>query len=188
MKRVFAGIKVPFNKAFLQETEEIKAYLYREKIRWVNPENLHITLKFFGETENDRIEQITAALNELAKKARPFLMEINSLGIFRSIEAPGVLWLGIKYNPDLLVCENLFSSLLNERDLIRDMQKDFNPHLTIGRMKKIKEKKDIIYLMQKFEKYQFISFHVNKICLFESKLSQSGSVYSEISSFSLKNS
>ncbi len=183
MKRLFAAIKVQSSEAFLHRYYKLKRNLKDERIRWVDPENIHITLKFFGETQEHHIPAINAALQESISNTTPFHFNITNTGIFGSAYQPKVIWFGLEPHDDIL---KLSESILVELEKIgieRDRQ-NFVPHLTIGRIKHLDDKKFFQQVIDKYREGFIQKEEVNTIHLFESQLSPKGPIYTIIGSYS----
>jgi len=101
MKRIFAAIKLHPSDNFLQVYNDLKTSCKFDKINWVVPENIHITLKFFGETEEDKIEDINSILSDMSFRHSPFTLKLSDVGIFGSSYKPRVIWFGINKNQKL---------------------------------------------------------------------------------------
>ena len=102
MKRLFAAIKIHPEKAFLDQLHLLENQLRHEKIKWVEDHNIHITLKFFGETEENKILEINSVLQSIADKTNSFELSLQKLGIFGSSYNPKVIWAGIHPYDDLV--------------------------------------------------------------------------------------
>jgi 2'-5' RNA ligase len=105
------------------------------KVRWVEPENLHLTLKFLGEVEMLEMprlcEVVTAAIAELP----PFDLEMQGAGAFPSLERPRTLWLGIGDGEEAMIeLHDALDKSLAELGF-RPEQRRFKPHLTLGRVR-----------------------------------------------------
>ncbi|BBL80660.1 RNA 2',3'-cyclic phosphodiesterase [Rubrobacter xylanophilus] len=102
-------------------------------VRWVRPENIHLTLKFLGEVPEDLIPRMSAALSEVARLEHPFRIEPEGFGAFPSPERARVLWAGIGEGSERLeelaaAVEEALSPLGFERE-----RRPFRAHLTLGR-------------------------------------------------------
>ena len=75
---------------------ELQRELREERIRWTRLENLHLTVEFFGETDEERIPELERALAEAAGQTPPFAMKIGGLGMFGGARHPRVLWMGVE--------------------------------------------------------------------------------------------
>ena len=184
MKRLFAAIKVHPSEEFLSRYYSLKRNLKDEKIRWVDPENIHITLKFFGETPEHHIPAINAALQQSAAGHATFDLSITSTGIFGSSYQPKVIWFGIEPHEDIIRLSESILTELEKTGIERDRQ-NFVPHLTIARIKQLEDKKYFQKVID-HNKEDFIQKEeVNEFHLFESMLKPGGAEYTVIGSYSL---
>ena len=101
MKRLFAAVKIHPSAEFLKTYNSLKSGLHFARITWVKPESIHVTLKFFGETEENRIPDISKILHEVAGRHQPFASELVNVGIFGSSYSPKVIWFGIEKSEPL---------------------------------------------------------------------------------------
>jgi len=102
MKRIFAAVKIEPSKQLLELYDELKSSCKFDRINWVEPHNMHITLKFFGETEESIIGNIHKNLEGIAENYEPFEITLKNIGIFGSYYKPRVIWIGIEPS-DILV-------------------------------------------------------------------------------------
>ncbi|MEA3506285.1 MAG: RNA 2',3'-cyclic phosphodiesterase [Elusimicrobiota bacterium] len=141
------------------------------KIKWLKKENMHITLKFLGETGVDP-EKIKDALGLSADGVSPEKMELNRPGIFTQ-KRPRILWLGASRQSKSL--RELYESLnVNFAPLGFEIdRRKFIPHLTLGRVKKGRVNKETVknFLTRKIEP---LNFEIDRVSLFESKLTPQG--------------
>jgi 2'-5' RNA ligase len=185
MKRIFTAIKIHPTDNFISLMYKLKHALRNENIKWVEPNNIHITLKFFGETEESRIAKINNQLMIVASRHEPFKFSITGTGVFGSSYDPRVIWFGIKENKELL---NLSTDVLNSMANI-DWEKDhqnFVPHLTIGRIKYINDKNKLKELTGKYKDIEIQEEILNEFCLYESILKPQGPIYTVLKTFKLK--
>lgn len=185
MKRLFAALKVVPETGFLQIFDELKNSLKHEKIKWVKPHNLHLTLKFFGETFEDKIPEISGALEAGVKNHNQFYFNISTIGIFGSRYNPKVVWAGLQKTDPL---KNLANSLNNELGKFGyggDRQ-NFIPHLTLGRIRILRDKDLFQDIISDYKNEFFQKTFVRKIYLFESTLTKEGPIYQIIEKFELK--
>jgi 2'-5' RNA ligase len=186
MKRIFAAIKAHPDDKFMQIFGELKKKSVNDKITWVDPANIHITLKFFGETEEEQIPLIINRLDSLASTCEPFDIELYGTGIFGSSYQPRVVWIGIMQNPSLI---RLGQDILDEMERIgfkKDRQ-NFVPHLTLGRIKSIQNKQRFFELIGTFRETPISSQTIAGYHLIESLLSPKGPTYKVLESFNFKN-
>ena len=96
--RTFVAIPVPEPVYELQETLKATVDPKTGKIRWVRKDQLHLTLKFLGDTTEDYIDKIRTTMQKIADQSYPFNLTINGTGCFPKIERPRVMWAGIATN------------------------------------------------------------------------------------------
>jgi 2'-5' RNA ligase len=154
---------------------------------WVKPGNIHLTLKFLGNTDPDRIPGIQNKLTEALASFEPFQLSLDSTGVFPNTKNPRVLWIGLKdeeesLNPLQTTIKNALESMGFPKE-----QKTFSPHLTLARIKspKGKEKlKDELDAVNQ-EGIDPHPFEVDEIHLYESQLTPKGSIYTVLANFKL---
>lgn len=176
MKRLFAAIKIHPSAKYKSLQEEISNSLRHERIKWVEPENMHLTLKFFGETDEKLIPEITKALETASAFSNPFQLSIANTGIFGSHYDPKVIWFGIDKNTEM---ENLTRKIFSELEKCgyKPDRQNFVPHLTIGRIRKLKDKPLFQQIISKYNSIEIQEQKVTEIILYESILRREGPLY-----------
>jgi RNA 2',3'-cyclic 3'-phosphodiesterase len=185
MKRLFSAIKIHPSKEFIRIYNELQNSLRNNNIKWVDVNNIHITLKFFGETDESQIPAINTALNQVANDNISFELKLMNAGIFGSSYNPRVIWFGIDKNP---VLEKLAFNVLNAMNKIgfeKDRQ-NFVPHLTVGRIKFINEKKNFQEIIGRYHKIDIQKEKIENFHLFESILKPRGPEYKVLTNFILQ--
>ena len=184
MKRLFAAIKVHPSEAFLARYFTLQKNLKKEKIKWVDPGNIHITLKFFGETPDHHIPDISVALKQAAQEITPFEYNINNTGIFGSSYNPRLIWFGIDPQEGIIQLSESILSTLEQIGIEKDRQ-NFVPHLTIARIKMLEDKQFFQKVIDKNRECFIQKEEVNEFYLLESQLSPKGPKYSIIDSYKM---
>jgi 2'-5' RNA ligase len=176
MKRLFAAIKFHPDKDFLDQLNQLKMQLGHEKIKWVEDKNIHVTLKFFGETDERRMPEIEGVLNKVAGGNIAFGFRLQSLGVFGSKYAPRIVWVGIEPYDRLV---KLMKDLHYELKTIgyEPDRQNLVPHLTLGRIKEIKNKQLFQHTIEKFKEISTPEKIATEIFLYESILKSAGPVY-----------
>ena len=153
-------------------------------IRWVDPENLHLTLKFIGEIEEVRLQNLKKALDKSLDEIAVFRYTLSGKGCFPNYKRPRVLWIGVndleeKMNILHQQIENEFHAVNIPRE-----KRKFKPHLTIGRVKQNRKPGEIL---SKFEQFQLGQFEVNipDVYLMKSDLLPTGAKYTVLHTASL---
>ena len=152
-------------------------------IKYVNSRNMHFTLKFFGNIDLDMAEDIGSAVEKVIKNYSSFDLNIRNCGCFPNKKVIKVLWLGLEEGSPII---NLQKDLDKEfKKLGFKKEKNFISHLTIGRVKSPKNKKEIRQTIEKSEDIEIGQFSVSKICLKKSTLTPQGPIYEDIKVFEL---
>ena len=187
MKRLFLAIPIKTaDNGFVPLIDGLKSQLAHEKrINWVRPQNIHLTLKFIGDTPNEDIPKIIETVEEMLKNHKSFTMDFNRTGIFGSRYAPRVLWLGMNETPqELYDLEEDTLTVFDKLGYLRDRQ-NFVPHITLGRIKELCEKQYFQKIVSGIEQKSYIKQEVNEIILFQSILRPEGATYKELKKFQL---
>jgi len=184
MKRLFAAIKIHPSARYISIFNEITSSLRHERIKWVEPENMHLTMKFFGETDEKKIPGIKQAIEAAAESSNHLQLKVANTGIFGSHYDPKVIWFGIeKLNELESLAKNIFTEL-EKRGYNTDRQ-NFVPHLTIGRIKDLKDKSLFQQIISKYTTVEIQEEKVTEIILYESILRREGPLYIEVFSAKL---
>lgn len=177
LKRLFIGVPIQSaNVAGMVENWKSHAQLNRNVISWTKPENWHVTLFFLGDTPVLRIGLLQNLLDEAFNSVQLFETGLSGLGLFPNPDNPKVLWIGLKDIRPLIPARNNLGSLLQQNGFDFD-NKPLKPHLTIGRIRKIGNLQVLNSLLNDFRNFEFAKVHLDKVTLFESLLTPSGSVY-----------
>ena len=184
MKRLFVAVKIHPSNEFLKTYDSLKSGLRFARITWVKPESIHVTLKFFGETMENRIPDISRVLKELASRHKPFTSELVNVGIFGSSYSPKVIWFGIEKAEPL---KELGIDVLKSVESIgwEPDRQNFVPHLTIGRIKSIPDKHLFQSVIDEHKKTWMQEIQVREFHLYESILMREGPIYKVLESYKL---
>ncbi|WEU40728.1 MAG: RNA 2',3'-cyclic phosphodiesterase [Candidatus Odinarchaeum yellowstonii] len=152
------------------------------KIKFVEDENLHLTLKFIGEVDERLIPQIEEKMLNI--KAAAFTITLKNIGVFTP-RYPRVLWIGIENGlAELVKLASAINTNLNSLGF--RLEKDFTPHLTIGRIKYVKDKRQLIERIQALKNLDFGSMLIRCFKLKKSTLTPAGPIYQTIKEFKLE--
>lgn len=134
---------------------------------WSRVENIHLTLKFYGNVEVDRIASMSGAIDRATKDIAPFEIAVGKTGSFRS----QVLWIGVS---------DPLGKLATLHERLGSEDRAFRPHLTIARIRRPDGARRLVdaHLQMNFEP---VAVKVNEVILFRSELSPKGSKYAAIS-------
>ena len=188
--RSFIAIELP-NELKLRLTQ-LETELKRDEppgVKWVNPDSIHLTLKFLGNIAIDMTVAITRAMEESARGITPFRLRAKGLGVFPNLKRAQVAWVGINGEVDRLShLQGRLESNLTPLGFTPE-SRAFTPHLTLARLRNSaspdeRQRFGQLIAGTKFE--AAYTFQVNAVSLMRSQLTREGAIYSRISSVELK--
>lgn len=154
-------------------------------VKWIKPENLHVTLKFLGEVEADKIDAIKSEMQNIAASDKPFSLSVSGIGVIPNPRYPRVVYSNLVDNDQKL--KNLSQRLDEAMTLLgfEPEERDFLPHLTIGRVKSFKAKSLLIMKIREFHKREIGTLDVRSVRLIKSELMPAGAIYTEMANAAL---
>lgn len=156
-------------------------------VKWVYPENIHLTLKFFGEVTEEKIPEIIQILKEIAHSVNYFRVEIKSVGAFPNTKSPRVIWAGIEQGKEnLLQLAELTEDGAVKLGFLKEERK-FSAHITIGRVRSPKNKAALLQAMEQIH-FEPLSQGVKSVVLFKSTLTPKGPIYEKLAEENLSSS
>ncbi len=176
MKRIFIAIDIKPGDRLHLAVDNMKKELASDHIRWVDMNQLHITLAFLGDTEDARIDNIAGLLDDVSENTEEFRFRVTGIGVFRNLKDPRVIWAGIDSAEKL---DNLFNRIktgLKELGVETD-ERPFRPHLTLGRVKSLKNSAQLGKILENYHDKHLQSVMVYELILYESILDSSGPTY-----------
>ena len=185
MKRVFLAIRFSGNMFLKQYINDIESNLMAENINWIEAENVHLTLKFFGPTGKKEIEKIKKVLESSLKNEKSLSINFNKLGVFGSKYQPRVLWMGMENADNLLELQNQIAVVLEGIGINTDRQ-NFVPHLTIGRIKRLQSKKYFQSVVDRYKEFNSGPILIDRLYLYESILRKERTEYRVLKEYVLK--
>ncbi|MCX6332996.1 MAG: RNA 2',3'-cyclic phosphodiesterase [Bacteroidia bacterium] len=184
MKRIFIAVRIDPGNTLLELHSSLRSALAGEKINWTDPANLHLTMAFLGDTEEELIKVVSIMLSQKCTGFGAFRFNMNGTGVFKNYRDPRVIWMGIDHNEKLLQLNDQIMTGLKDAGF-RIEERLFKPHITLGRIKSIR---NVQVLQSALERYQdtFIQeVPVDKVILYESILKPTGPVYKPMGNFHL---
>jgi len=184
--RAFIAIEIP--EATREGMAAVQARLKNAgaDASWSRPEGIHLTLKFLGETSEERVPEILQALALALSDIERFRLRIEGVGTFPNPAAARVVWFGITGDVGRLVAlqaavEQAMAGLGVARD-----DRPYTPHLTLGRIKHIRERDVWLKGLGGLKDSQLPGFDVAAVSLIRSELRPAGAVYRELGRVALK--
>ena len=182
MWRVFCAVEIPEHvHARMQDhVRQLRETVPDVAPSWTRIENIHLTLKFFGNVALDRIPKISTATSRAAKEFSSFPIGVGTTGVFPGPSRPQVLWIGVSDSTSKL---SGLQRRLEEECEIEGFEKEdraFRPHLTLARMRKAEGAKRLAeaHLHMQFDPAEIT---LTELIVFRSELSNKGSRYTAIS-------
>ena len=185
MKRTFIAVKVDIGEDFKDVVSTLREELVNENIRWTDINNLHVTLAFIGDTDESSVINIKSMLESDFSGFDSIDFRLTGFGVFRNFKDPRILFTDIENPERLIAAWEIVIKGLNALD-IKLEERNFRPHLTIGRMKYLRDMNNLQELVQKYMNVKLQYVTVSEIVYYESVLSPQGSVYKPISKVMLK--
>jgi RNA 2',3'-cyclic 3'-phosphodiesterase len=177
-----AFVAFPLPEAIMIRISDIQERLksYRLPVRWVKPENVHLTLKFLGDIPLNTINGIGEVLEDMVREYAPLMFFIKGLGIFPNIKKPRVLWTGISgdIKPLAEIQENLEKNL--EKKGFAKENRPFKSHLTLGRIKRDIHPENLFDILRSFSDFTSEPFEAKELALYKSELNPSGASYTKL--------
>jgi len=147
-------------------------------VKLVAPENIHLTLRFLGEIEENIVQEVTDAMNHVG--LQPFDIQFKGVGAFPSLSRINVVWAGIrKGDKELVEFTKRLEPELRAIGIPPD-KKGFSPHLTVARVRTGRNKDQVAELIRELSEKDFGSMRAESIRLKKSVLTPSGPIYSTI--------
>ena len=181
-RRLFVAADVPAAElaAVDEAVAELRSRLPPPLGRWAPPENRHVTLKFLGPTDADKVPRISQSVRELVSRRAPAQVALQRLGAFPSARRARVLWVGLSDPTGLL------ANLANDLDQALEAlgfpieKRDFTPHVTLARLR------PPVRLELPPEVPEATPFDIAEVNLFRSHLHPRGARYELLEAFPLE--
>jgi len=184
--RAFIAIELDANvRERLKEVQDQLKELPLD-ITWVTPEIIHLTLRFLGEISDKKLKAVKTNLPDFVKTVSPFTFAITSLGAFPSPQKPKVIWAGVnETNGELSLLAEKIETGVNQCGIGKE-DKEFSAHITIGRVKSLKNISRLAETIPGFAISPALEQPVHSITLFKSTLKSDGPVYEVLERVALK--
>lgn len=175
--RLFTAINLPddVRRGIWDAAEPLRSVSY--PVKWVDPDGIHLTLKFLGEVGDGRMPEIVAGMQAAAAGARQFRLPIEGFGAFPSAANPRVIWLGCEGVPPLELLQHRMEQEMERLGFPLE-GRAFRPHLTLGRAARQARAADFAGAHEQLAKLTFAAdVPVESVDLMESRLTPRGAQY-----------
>ncbi len=181
--RLFVALDLPDAvHKFIRELIDVELRPLCKSARWVRPDGMHITLKFIGHVEAEKLAPIRAALASVHSSA-PVEMSFRGLGFFPTERRPRVLWYGVEASPNLAPLAADIERGLEPLGIERENRK-FVPHLTLARFESPRGLEKLVRKAEELSSLDPLTTREMQFHLYESTLKHAGAEYRKIESFS----
>lgn len=180
--RIFCAVELPLDarREVAQYIETLRTKFAEPRASWERKEKLHLTLKFFGDVERERIEGLKRAADRAASGIEAFGISIEGTGAFPPKGEPRVLWLGVRDETGRL---SLLQRRIEEecsREGFEKERRKYSPHLTIARLRSRKQASELAEFHCRSE-FKAVSFKISALTLMRSELLPGGSLHTPLS-------
>ncbi len=180
MFRSFLAIELPGTilKKIGEVQEDLKSS-YAD-VRWVSFERIHLTLKFFGNINESRIEPLVKSIEGQIWATVPFPLRVKGIGAFPHLKNPRVIWIGLLDEKEVLISFQKRIEAELEKIEFEPEDRPFQAHLTLGRVKSSRGRNELVERMERYREEEFGAFRVDKVILFKSDLRPTGPIYTPL--------
>ena len=194
MEKIRTFVAIPIPVEIRRELAEVENDLMpaRAGVKWVAEGNFHVTLKFLGHVEQERLEAIARGVEAAVAGTGSFEVELANVGAFPNISRPSVVWVGVtKGAQEMISLANRVDAEMARNGFERETR-PFSAHITLGRVKSPKNRggppENLDKLRELIERHQnreVGSFGVEQVSIMKSDLQRSGPIYTAVSDFRL---
>ena len=183
--RLFAGIAMEKDLRNRVAQVLVKCARVRSGVKWVTPDLLHFTVRFFGEVPEDGSGPLREALRKAATVTDAFTLEVGGFGAFPDLERPRVLFASVLRGrePMRLLAEALALSTATLG--FPPPEETFHPHLTLGRVKTGQGIREAVRELSEVVPAHLGKMKAERLTLFESRLAPEGPSYHNLDEFPL---
>jgi RNA 2',3'-cyclic 3'-phosphodiesterase len=186
--RCFIAIEIP--AAIRDGLARVIAHLkYKAPdVKWVDPDGIHLTLKFLGSVDRARIPEITDAIKDAAAGIEPLSLEVKNLGVFPGLNRVRVVWAGVEGDTGRL--QELYKRLDTNLDILGfpPESRDFIAHLTLARVRENatpSDQQELGRVISAAKPPEVGTFTAGAVSLMRSQLSPQGAIYTKIAAVEL---
>lgn len=179
--RLFVALELN-QKVIANLTELLRRLRPAGVLRWVHPQNMHVTLKYIGDWPDERLHEVTRALSKV-KMNKPVNVTLAGLGFFPNARAPRVFWVGAENVPPLRQLASGVDAELQALGVPPEVR-PYQPHLTLARIRPNQPLDDLHRFVEDLPSREFGTISPDHFTLFESELTPSGPVYRRVEEFS----
>lgn len=177
--RLFTGLPAPPTVQILWADRVARLKRSGPRASWVAPDNLHITMKFLGETGPHRLDEVRAALRDAAAPFEPCILPFEGVGFFPHERKPRVLILRYRRDPGVVKLFDAVEERLEPLGFPKE-RRSFEVHLTLARLRQPWPPPDVEKVARDLATIPWPAFPAEAMVLYESTLTPAGSIYTTL--------
>ncbi len=190
MLRSFIAVEIPpeIQSAIARSIVPLQNALSKPLIRWVAPQNVHLTIKFLGDVSPDNLERLAEALRVEIASYEIFSMKIGELGAFPTPRRARIIWIGLDAPTALTTLIHGVEAVAAKQGYASE-DRPFSPHLTIGRVRQNLSAVDLQCIRTALEANsvgELGTILVDSVHIYKSVLQPSGAVYTHLFTIPMK--
>ncbi len=173
--------------ADLQSELRSKIDIKKSDAKWVNPQNVHLTLKFLGEIKDEQVVDVCNITKDVAGRHNSFDIDVETVGHFGGRSAR-VLWVGVGETCDqLLALQEDLEGQLASAGWPKEKRK-FSGHLTLCRVRNSKAGFKLAQLTEEYKDFKLGTMPADSVCVYQSQLTPKGPIYTVLGNYELEDS
>jgi 2'-5' RNA ligase len=177
--RTFIAVPIRVDTQLANVWTKFRQRFGKTEVKWVDPDVLHLTLFFLGETPQDVIVNIQNDITDVLTDFKPFNITLKGLGCFGQKNNPKVIWVGTERNEELTRLHTFINKKVSNFGFKPD-ERGFNPHITLGRPKHLIDSNAFNNEVGKYVNTVFQVSKANEVIHFKSELNHSGPIYTKL--------
>jgi 2'-5' RNA ligase len=184
MTRIRTFIAVPLDKPIRDRIVALQDDLSRiaPEVKWVEPENLHVTLLFLGEVDEREIHTVCGIVAKVCAALPSFPMTVEKAGCFGNARRPRTLWVGVGTGlTEICALHDALEPPLMELGCYRREDREYTPHITLGRVRTDQPNDDLAKLLGRRAAWQGGQLTVREVHVMSSEMSRGGPMYTVLS-------
>jgi len=182
--RTFIAVDLPadIHDCLEKVSDQLKEHMGSVPVRWVLPQNIHLTLKFLGDVSPSNIEVLAELLNTEAAHQKPMVISVGGVGAYPKVRSPRVVWVGVEAPPEMVDLQKAIDSQMTRIGYSPD-RRPFSPHLTLGRVSRNATPLEVRKIGDSLisKKIGFLGVaRIRSVHIFRSDLRPSGAEYTKL--------
>ena len=152
------------------------------EIKWVDPPNLHFTLLFLGEVHERDILSVCRAVSKTTATIPAFTYSVAGTGCFPNQRRPRIVWVGVGQGaPEMVALHNALEDPLFELGCYRREERDYTPHITLGRVRSDEPSPELAAILTKHQAWNGGEATAQEVLVMSSELTPQGPIYAVLS-------